>query len=111
MADWPSIDNPDYGLDEEYYKPQVRQEFEANYVQSRPRSTRGRSRWALHWDLLSEADYQTLLAFFAANQGGVFTWIHPISSASYTCRFSGDVLKSRIVMPDCRAVDCPIEEV
>lgn len=111
MASWPSISNPDFGLKETVYRPQVRQEFESNYVQSRPRTTRATKRWALSWAALTEADYQTLLTFFNTYQGSSFTWTHPVSAVSYTCRFSGDTLESEITLTGYRRVSLQIEEV
>lgn len=111
MADWPSISNPDYGLEEDHYKPQIRTEFEGNYVQSRARATRSINRWNLTWALLLEADFQTLLTFFDTNLGSSFTWVHPVTSVSYTCRFSQDTLKSTINLDGYRNVSCMIEEV
>lgn len=111
MANWPSISPPDYGLSEDFYKPQVRTEFEGNYVQSRPRSTRAVHRWSLKWSALLESEFQTLKTFFDTNQGTSFTWTHPLTSVSYSCRFSTDTLTSRIVVNDYREVECSIEEV
>ena len=110
MADFPSIKAPSYGLQGETYLPQVKNEFEANYVQSRPRATRAVERWNLGWEALPEADFQTLRTFFVANQGGLFTWTHPVTSTVYTCRFSGNGLKYSFAYPGHRRVECPIEE-
>lgn len=114
MATWPAtLPKPEYGLEEEYYKQQLRSEFEAGYVLSRPRYSRGRLRWKnLGWLLLSDANYATLLAFFVANQGGSFTWTHPGSSVTYTCRFSTDSITSQFHCTGWRKnVRCPIEQV
>ena len=114
MAIWPSsLPTPSWGLEEEYYKPQAKVEFEANYVQSRPTLTRGRDRWGnLGWALLSEAEYQTLKTFFDENQGSIFTFVHPMSGVSYSCRFTPDSIKSKYKSPGWRAdVQCPIEEI
>jgi hypothetical protein len=110
MAVWPNISASDYGLDEEYYKPQIRTEFEGNYVQSRAKSTRARNRWALHWLYMTEAEFQTLKTFFNTNQGLSFTWVHPVTSVSYSCFFSVDSLKSKININGYREVDVMIEE-
>lgn len=110
MADWPSIAAPSFDFEEEVYLPQVRQEFEANYVASRPRATREIRRWTLRWSRMTEADFQTLEAFFIANQGLTFGWTHPVTSGSYTCRFSGNGLVSRLTRPGIRGVECAIEE-
>lgn len=113
MPNWPSIANPSKGFDEEYYLPQAKSEFEANYVQTRKIATRGRHQFALVWNQMSETDYQTLKTFFDTNQGSSFTWTHPISGTSYTCVFSGDSIKSKPgVYPGYRTnVSCPIEEL
>ena len=111
MADFPSIPSADFGTEEEVYKPQIRTEFEAGYVQSRPRTTREIRRFPLSWSVLSEADYQTLETFFKANQGNSFNWTHPVTAAAYVCRFSTDSLKSVWIGPGYRAVQCPIEVV
>lgn len=111
MAAWPSIKNPDNGFEEDVYLPVVRTEFEGNYVQTRVRAGRERRRWNLSWNMMSETDYLLLDAFFLANQGISFTWTHPKTSASYTCFFSGDSLKSRLIITGWRSVQCSIEEV
>lgn len=111
MATWPSISNPDFGMTEETYLPVVRTEKEANYVQIRKRTTRSRGRWNLSWKAMLEADYQSLLTFFEANQGTSFTWTHPKSAVSYTCVFSEDSLTSRIISPTRRSVNVVIEEL
>lgn len=112
LPGWPSISAPDWGTEEEITKRQVKTEFEANYVQSRPAATRSRAAWPLGWKLLPESEYQTLLTFFDTNQGGLFTWTHPKSNKSYVCRFSADSIKSRWALGAWRRdVRCPIEEV
>lgn len=111
MADFPSIATPDYGTTEATYLPQIRTEFEGGYVQSRKRTTRARGQWTLGWNALSEADYQTLKAFFIANQGGSFNWTHPTTSVVHVCQFSGDTLPGDPVLPGFRSVELPIEEV
>lgn len=111
MATWPSIMIPQYGTDGEWYRPQIRNEFEANYVQSRPRSTRGVMRWTLKWTAMPEADFQTLLTFFNTNQGLSFTWTEPRTGTARTCRFSEDSLKWSHSELGHRSVTCAIEEV
>lgn len=111
MTTWPStLPAPDRGLEEELFLPQLRTEFESGAVQSRRRATRARRRWPLMWSALTETHYQTLEEFFLANQGGTFTWTHPVTSTSYTCQFSGDSLKSGHNSAGYRSADCPIEE-
>ena len=112
MSTWPAIPNPSSGIEEELYLPQIRQEFEANYVLSRKIATRNRKNWQLTWAGMLETDYQLLQAFFVANQGSSFTWTHPGSLTSYTCIFSGNSIKSTALTSDLRIdVQCPIEEL
>ena len=109
---WPAIATCSVGAEEELYFPQIKQEFEANYVQSRKKATRNRKRWQLSWSAMTETDYQLLQAFFVANQGASFTWTHPTSGTNYTCIFSGDSIKSKIYTTNLRTdVQCPIEEL
>lgn len=111
MAVFPSISIPQIGTGEETYLPQVRTEFEGGYVQSRKMFTRERGKFSLVWNALPEAEFQTLQAFFVANQGDSFTWTHTITSASMTMRFSGDSISGRVVSPGERSVTLDIEEV
>ncbi|HSW38147.1 MAG TPA: hypothetical protein VLL97_01495 [Acidobacteriota bacterium] len=114
MNAWPAstLPSPDFGIQEDYYKPQTKLEFEANYMQVAPRATRGRRRLPLTWRLMTEAEYQILEAFFAANQGAPFTFTHPITNVSGTYVFSGDSVGSEWASAGWRGgVKCPIEEL
>jgi len=90
---WPSIKAPD-SLADDVKNPVVRTEYETGAVQTRVRFSTARSVFTLSWRSMTEADYQTLLTFFLANQALEITWTHPISAVSYTVRFQGDELKS-----------------
>jgi len=93
MPAWPSIEDPEQVLWSEYYqKGQIRTEFENGAVQSRARATSGRWVFIMGWNVLSNADYTALVAFFDANIGGTFTYTHPFKDTSHTCRFSDDKL-------------------
>jgi len=117
MRTWPDIEPCEFGMEEEVYLPQVRTQFEGGYVQSRKRATVDKERFAQKWGYskpetaMPEADFQTLKTFFLANQGSSFDWTHPYVGTSHTCRFTADGLKSAIIAPGLRKVDCPIEEV
>lgn len=90
---WPSIIAPTYSTGGETYLPQLRTEFEGNYVQSRPRSTRATRRWMLVWDDMPEADFQLLEAAFIADMGTTFSWTEPATSVVYTVRYSEGSLR------------------
>ena len=113
MVTWPSITAPDQGTEEEYYKPQIKIEFEANYVQTRAQATRARHAWpSLGWSTLPESEFQLLESFFLANQGNSFTWTHPVTSVAYVCVFSSNYIKNKFGVPGYRTdVTCAIEEL
>jgi hypothetical protein len=114
LPNWPSIAAPTFGSTEEDYRPQIRTEFDGNYVQSRVRATRSVKRWVWRWNYMTEADYQTLITFFQTNQGGSFNFTHPVTSVAYACRFSGNSLSSTFVTRGetyYRSVEVGIEEV
>ena len=113
MRNWPStLPTPVIGVAEEYYKPALKSEFEANYIQTRKTATRGRRKLPLAWDRMTEAQYQILEAFFDANQGLSFTFTHPLTSVTHTCVFSASSLKSGWSSGGIRKdVQCPIEEI
>ncbi len=109
-AAWPTT-KPVYPLEESVYKPALRTEFEAGYVQSRARCTRARRRFTLHWPAMAEAEYGALEEHFIANQGASFSWTHPVSSTSYTVRYAEDVIAGKPVLPGNRDVVVRLEEV
>ncbi|HSV27247.1 MAG TPA: hypothetical protein VLH60_05080 [Sedimentisphaerales bacterium] len=113
MAVWPTmLPPPSQGVEEELYRPQIRAEFEANYIQTRPRASRGRRRFPLSWKIMSEDDYRMLETFFLTNQGASFEYTHPITANKHTCVFAGDSISARWMSGGRRAdVRCPIEEV
>ena len=108
---WPSMALPEYPLGEETNFPQVRSEFESGAVQSRPKWSRSRKVFTLHWSKMSSTDYGTLHTFFLANQGLAITWTHPLTSVSYTVRFKDDSLKASLVTTSLREVNLTLEEV
>lgn len=113
MDTWPAtLPPPDRDCDEDYYKPQIRDEFEANYVQTGPAATRGRYKLSNKWKLMAEDDFQTLKTFFDGHQGQAFTYTHPITEESLVCIFSTDYIRSKWYSAGWRSeVQCPIEEV
>lgn len=114
MADWPvnSIQNPAFGLEDDFFRGEVRSDFEGGYAQTRPRTTRGVFQFpALEWPLMPEAQFQLLKTFANSNMGGSFNWWHPVSSAQLTCRFAGEKIQSWIVNPGYRRVRVSLEEV
>ena len=106
---WPTIQAPTYPLQEEVFCPQIKQEFESGYVQSRPKATVSKRRWTLNWRVMPEADWNLLVAAFIADQGTVFSWTHPVSG-TYDVRYAADSLTSTITAPNLRTVSVALEE-
>jgi len=91
---WPSIQEPSYPLEEEVYKPQIKTEFEAGYVQSRPRATISKRRFKLTWQAMDDTDLASLQSAFASDVGSTFSWTHPVTSTAYTVRYVGNGITS-----------------
>jgi hypothetical protein len=108
MADWPvnSIQNPAFGMGDDYFRKQVASDFEGGYYQSRPAATKGYQVFPLEWPLIPEAQFQTLRTFAKSNTGNSFNWWHPVSSVQYTCWFEDKQypVKSVIASPGYRRV-------
>jgi len=105
---WPSIAAPTYTTGGEIYLPIIRTEFEGGYVQSRPRATRWTRRWNLVWTAMTEADFQTFEAYFRTMRT-TDTWTEPVTSTSYTFRFSEGSLKWQHVNLGVRSLSVGIE--
>jgi hypothetical protein len=112
MADWPvnSIGPPSYGMTDDFYRAQVKSEFEAGYVQSRPTATRGRRLFQLEWSILSDSKFETMKSFVNSNMGSTFTMSHAVTGEYMNLRFSDGYLRSKIVAPGFRAVTISVEE-
>jgi hypothetical protein len=115
MNNWPSIATlppPSEGVEEDYYKPQLKNEKEGNYIQTRLRATRSRSVFPLKWNYLTEVEYQALKTFFDTNQGLIFVYTHPIEGTTHNCVFSTNSIRGAWLSAGGRAnVQCPIEEI
>jgi hypothetical protein len=111
MMSWPTIAQPTYTTGGEVYLPQIRTEFEGNYVQSRKRATRALRRWTLVWNAMTEAHYTLLDAAFISDQGTTFSWTEPVTSTNYTVRYSENSLKWNHVNKGVRSVQVGLETI
>ncbi len=73
-------------------KPQVITPFESGAGQSRARVTSSRWKFQVGYAKMSTANLAILVLFFDENQGGSFTFVHPIKGTSHTIRFSDNAL-------------------
>ena len=104
MVAFPSIRNPHpSNFSQQQRKVQLRSEFESGPIQSRAKFTRMYWIFTLGWPenwALPHAEYDTLVAFFNANQGGHFTYTHWITGGTYDLHFMDDVLPEAIPVSD-----------
>lgn len=64
---------------------------DANYKQTRPRTTKMIGSWSFSWVGLSEKDYTILKTFFkTVGRFTPFTWINPIDNQEYTVRITSE---------------------
>jgi phage-related protein len=70
--------SPDYGSGGTHYKPKVRTESSANYIQTRPSVSRSRETdITLNWPMLDATEYGSIIVFFDDHQGTAFYWTDP----------------------------------
>jgi hypothetical protein len=110
MAYYPSTPIPSVGSKDSYIIPIIKSEAEGNYVRVRRRATRKRETFELRYTEMRYSDYETLLAFFDANQGMSFTFVHPLTSAEHTVVFGMDKLERTMHGTYCE-VDVILEEL
>ena len=107
---FPTVAGLNYPLKESTFYPKNRTEFENGAVQSRPRFTRAKRKFALKWDKLPLEEKNILEAFFIETGGGEFLWVHPLTGKEYTCLFSDDAFPADLVELDFYNVTVNIEE-
>jgi len=81
-------------------RPQIRTPFEGGAVQSRGRVTTSRWKFQVGARMMTTTQLDTLVAFFDANQGDTFTFVHPIRGTSHTVRFTEDELPEAVPVGD-----------
>lgn len=95
-----------------FYKYQIRTEFEAGYVQSRPKGTKGRWIYELSWDNLSIDDFNTLQNHFDDNCGETFTVSKDIllTTNNLICRYAEDNISAETSIPGFYSTSVQLEE-
>ncbi len=103
---------PAFPVQEEAENNVISSRMEAGYVLTRPRFTRSRTKFTLHYPLLPLADV-TLLKAHEASVGysTIFTWTHPADNATtYNVRYLSPI-KYSLVSPDTYRVSIILQEV
>lgn len=91
MADFPDIGRL-IGIQEIDVKGQLKGETDAGYVITSARGTVIKQKFQVSY-LLTSTERVTLQTFFNTNLGGVFNWIHPLTSTTHSMFFLDGELK------------------
>lgn len=101
-----------YGGKGEHYKPQIRTDKEANYVQVRAGASRAREKNIhLPWGKIPIAEYQTIVEFFDAHIGEAFLWTNEVTGVTYTVVFGQDTIPYEFVSYGFHKIDVYLEEL
>ncbi len=87
--DFPNIMAPSYPLTEEWDDISLANEFEDGSQQTRLYRTRSRGKWTMRWNLLPQADYNTLMDFIknaVKFKALAFNWTHPLTGETHEVR-------------------------
>lgn len=102
MAIYPSDPKPRVGSGDKTVFNVLKNSFEANYLQVRRASTRGRKIFNLKYNAITAAEFDILDTFFQANIGTIFTFVHPETSVNYEVTFQSDSLDREFISSDFR---------
>lgn len=89
----------------------IKSKFEGNYSQTRRAATRGVESFDLNYDAITNAEYATLKAFFDANVGGSFTFVHPQTAISHIVRFGMEKITYKTISNQRVSTNIMLEEV
>lgn len=101
-----------YGGKGEHYKPQIKTQKEANYVQVRSAASRAREK-SIHlpWDRVPIAEFQAIIAFFDAHIGQAFSWTNEATGVTHTVVFAQDTIPYEFVSHGYVRIDVYLEEL
>jgi|LGVF01.2.fsa_nt_gb hypothetical protein len=88
MNTYPTTPTPRIGSKDTKIIPIVKSESEGNYTKVRRVTTKARMKFNLKYNTITSDEFNTLDAFFEANQGIAFIFVHPVTSISYNCIFN-----------------------
>jgi len=98
---YPSTPSPRFQSVRGKSLPALRTESEANYGNTRKRSTRSRAYFQLKYDAITHEEFSTLEAFFLANQGSKFSFVYPLEPlTTYTVMFNMDKIEATDINPN-----------
>lgn len=90
MAIYPVLNTESF--EEKSIKPALKSSYDGGYTQRVAKYTRKISKFTFTHENLTSTQMQTLDAFFVANQGLSFSFLHPINDTTYEVSFEMDEL-------------------
>lgn len=92
MAVFPATNPcPRYGTKDTKIRFNKRADFEANYSQLSPKTTRGRRRFELNYDFITEAEFETLESLFD-DVSTIYEFTYPLDGLTYSVYIDQDQL-------------------
>lgn len=94
MANFPSIQTPDYPLQEVFTDHTLKMQVDNETILTRPRFTKLPKSFKLTWEHLPTTDYNKLRAFYQETRGGAiaFSWTYPTDEGN---EYSGKTFEVR----------------
>lgn len=111
MNSFPSELIPTIDSSSETYIPTLKSESDGNYPKVRRLVTKSREKFNLKFTNITIEKFNTLNAFFIANQGLSILYTSPDNGATYTCVFMQDELKKRHKSQNIVSTELRMEEV
>lgn len=111
MSTFPAISAPHYPSKEKLVQRKITTQFENGIEFARRTSTVGKRVFELMWTSMSEADFQTLEAFFTSQGTEPFNWTDPATNTAYVVRFPMGELESTHLWNGRRSLSLVLHEI
>lgn len=111
MNTFPTVPCPRMGSMDTTILPIIKTESEGNYTRVRRTATRSREKFELDFSTIKLTEFNVLKAFFLANQGLPFTFVHPDTAVSYTCILNQSELKKKRFSKNIVSTQMILEEI
>jgi hypothetical protein len=111
MNTFPNLNIEATSFKEESIKPVLKSSYDGGYEIQRLKYSRTIRKFTFTLKALSATEADTVSAFFEANQGVEFIFVHPVTSVNYTVRFDMDSLKFDYISPLYKSTNIILKEV
>lgn len=111
MSSFPAIAAPHYPSKVKVVQRKILSKFENGVEFARTTATIPKREFELNWTSISEADYQTLEAFFISQGSEPFNWTDPATNTAYVARFAQPEIESIHLWNGRRSVSVMLHEI